>query len=77
MTPKAALATAIRLTGGREKLAEKLGVGRTATYHWDDKIPAEHAAMIEVLTAGEVTFRQLRPDIFKTATRRAAQGATP
>lgn len=73
MTPKAALATAIRLTGGREKLAAKLGVGRTATYHWaDNKIPAEHAAMIEVLTAGEVTFRDLRPDIFKTAARRSA-----
>lgn len=76
MTPKTALATAIRLTGGREKLAKKLGVGRTATYHWiDNKIPAEHAAMIEVLTSGEVTLRQLRPDIFKAATRRAA--ATP
>lgn len=71
MTPKTALATAMRLTGGREKLADLLGVGRTATYHWDDnKIPAEHAAMIEVLTAGEVTFRQLRPDIFKGGSRK-------
>lgn len=73
MTPATALKTAIRLAGGREKLAEKLGVGRTATYHWDDnKIPAEHAAVIEVLTAGEVTMRQLRPDIFKATARRAS-----
>jgi len=73
MTPATALKTAIRLAGGREKLASKLGVGRTATYHWDDnKIPAEHAAVIEVLTAGEVTMRQLRPDIFKATARRAS-----
>jgi DNA-binding transcriptional regulator YdaS (Cro superfamily) len=69
----AALDTAFRAVGGREALAEHLGICRTATYHWvDNKIPAEHAAMIEVLTAGEVTFRQLRPDIFKTAARRAS-----
>ena len=67
---RAALDTAFRVVGGREALAERLGVCRTATYHWDDsKIPAEHAAVIEVLTAGEVTMRQLRPDIFKAARR--------
>jgi DNA-binding transcriptional regulator YdaS (Cro superfamily) len=69
---QAALDTAFRFVGGREALAEHLGVCRTATYHWaDSRIPAEHAAVIEVLTAGEVTMRQLRPDIFKT-TRRAS-----
>lgn len=55
--------TACALLGGRVKLAEKLGVERTAIGNWKTRgIPAEHCQEILRLTSGRVTLQQMRPN---------------
>lgn len=60
---------AVEHFGSHQKLAEALGVDRSAVSHWkmDDNIwPTLKIAMIvEKITDGEVTARELRPDLFE------------
>lgn len=51
--------------GSQAALAELLGVSKGAVNQWKDrerKVPLEHCAAIEAITAGDVTRRDLRPD---------------
>lgn len=53
---------AIQAAGGRTELAEKLGVTRQATYHWDE-IPSKFLIAIERLTG--IPRQELRPDLYR------------
>lgn len=52
--------------GGPKKLARALGCTPQAVCKWvATQIPAERAVQIENLTGGQVTCRDLRPDLFE------------
>lgn len=51
--------------GGIPNLAKKLNISRHAIYQWKKDIPAEQAIKIEQLTKGEITVKDLRPDLFE------------
>lgn len=72
MTPEAALTKAIRLVGGHTKMAEMLGIERTAIYQWKKGVPPNRAVEIEQATGGEITREQLRPDLFRKTSPEAA-----
>lgn len=61
-----AIEKAIMFFGGNKSvLASKLGISPQALYQWD-KVPAEQAIKIEQMTNGQITIRELRPDLFET-----------
>jgi len=43
---------AINYFGGRDLLADALGIDRTATYHWGDYVPNARQYQIELATNG-------------------------
>lgn len=54
---------ASKLVGGRLKLAELLGVERSAIGNWKVRgIPAQHCQAMVRLTNGAVNLKQLRPN---------------
>ncbi|RLA58801.1 MAG: Cro/Cl family transcriptional regulator [Epsilonproteobacteria bacterium] len=58
----------VSIVGSQAKLAEKLEVGPMAVSHWRARqVPAGYCQSIERITNGEVTARDLRPDIFGDA----------
>lgn len=62
-----ALQKAIDIAGGQTKLAKKVKVTQTAVSHWltrNKRVPAERAVSIEKATGGQVTRRDLRPDLY-------------
>jgi DNA-binding transcriptional regulator YdaS (Cro superfamily) len=61
-----ALAKAIEQFNGVSALARALGVRQSVVSNWRmrNKVPAERCHAIETLTAGAVTCRDLRPDVF-------------
>jgi DNA-binding transcriptional regulator YdaS (Cro superfamily) len=61
-----ALDQAINHFSGVSALARALGVRQSVVSNWRmrGKVPAERCAAIEALTAGLVTCRDLRPDVF-------------
>lgn len=65
---KRRLTLAVELAGGQQTLAKFLGVGRNNVWNWLNRDkrapPAEHCLAIEVATEGQVTAKQLRPDVF-------------
>lgn len=65
---RAALAEAIRRSGGVPVLAERLGVRRQAIYQWD-KVPAERVQTVSALSG--IPPHELRPDIFPAPTQTA------
>ena len=62
-TTETPLDQAIRLAGGRTKLARKLGLsGHAVVYQWQqNRIPAEHCPDVEAATG--VKCEALRPDV--------------
>ena len=65
-----ALQKAINIAGSQTKLAKKLKVTQTAVSHWltrNKRIPAERAVAVEKATGGQVTRRDLRPDLYPRA----------
>lgn len=57
-----ALEKAIRYFGSTTSLAKKLGVHRSNIYAWRNnysKIPLEHALQIDILTDGDITWKEL------------------
>jgi DNA-binding transcriptional regulator YdaS (Cro superfamily) len=54
---------AARVVGGRAQLAEQLGVTVAAIGNWKHReVPIEKCPKIELITAGQVTRIDLRPD---------------
>lgn len=71
MEPNATLSTVVehpidvasRALGGRNVLADQLGVSVMAIGNWKFRgIPAEHCKTIELLTSGAVTCQEMRPN---------------
>jgi DNA-binding transcriptional regulator YdaS (Cro superfamily) len=65
------------LVGGQTALANLCGVKQAHVWKWlrMERIPAERAIQIELVTEGRVTRQDLRPDIFgapKTKARKKA-----
>jgi DNA-binding transcriptional regulator YdaS (Cro superfamily) len=59
----------------QEQFAKQLGVSQGLVWQWLDgrtRITAERAVEIEEKTAGEVTRRDLRPDLYPPSERVAA-----
>ncbi len=57
--------------GGIPLLAKKLGISRHAIYQWKEVVPAEQAIKIEQITGGEITAKELRPDLIEQVTTAA------
>ncbi len=57
---------AIDLLGSQTKLAQACGSKQQHVWNWlhRDDVPIERAIQIEVITNGEVTKEELRPDFF-------------
>lgn len=56
----------ISFFGGRVAVAKMLKVTPQAIHKWEkNKIPSERAIQIEQLTKGEITVKDLRPDLFE------------
>ncbi len=64
--------------GSQQKLAEHCGVVQTAVAAWVKRgtVPAEHCALIEQATKGEVTRKELRPDDWQRIWPELADPAT-
>jgi DNA-binding transcriptional regulator YdaS (Cro superfamily) len=61
----------IARVGSRAKLAEMLGIHRTAVYHWGHVIPLRHVQPISKRTG--LPLHRLRPDVWEPPeTERAA-----
>lgn len=60
--------TAVRLVGGQNELARRLGVRQSLVMYWikTGKTSPVHAVGIEKMTGGQVTRHDLRPDVFGT-----------
>lgn len=54
---------AIKLAGGRQALADALGITPQAITQWP-RIPAERLGEVSRATHGQMTPQELRPDIF-------------
>lgn len=58
--------SAIKKAGGAQHVANVLGVTVRAVYKWiDSQVPADRAIQIERITEGEITVKDLRPDLFE------------
>nr|WP_299241447.1 Cro/CI family transcriptional regulator [uncultured Halomonas sp.] len=62
---------AIKLAGGRQALADALGITPQAITQWTH-IPAERLGDVSRATKGQMSPEQLRPDIFAGLPTRAA-----
>lgn len=70
MTFRDHIRRAIELAGSQRALAEKTGLSQQGiSWLLNDapQVSAEHAIAIEVATSGEVTRKDLRPDLFGEA----------
>jgi len=56
-------ARAIQLAGGRQALADRLGITPQAISMWP-QVPAKRVLAVAAATGHKVTPQQLRPDIF-------------
>lgn len=61
-----ALLAVIRIAGGRDKLAAKIGINGEAISHWKTRgyAPASRCLALEQSCQGQVSRCDLRPDIF-------------
>ena len=50
---------AIDYFGGRQQLADALGISRPATYEWGEKVPELRQYQIEVLSGGALRAERL------------------
>jgi len=65
MTPNTALQKACAAAGGQAALARALGVAAPTVNQWVKglrPIPIHHCSVIEELTQGAISRKQLRPD---------------
>lgn len=63
----AALDRAIDCAGGMHPLAQRINVTRQAVYQWRHKgVPADRVVDIEGAVEGQVTRRELRPDLHES-----------
>lgn len=70
MSPKRALATAVRLTGGQTALAKAIGgkVRQAHVWNWlnvSGKAPSRYCKAIRKATGGKVSLYALRPDVYE------------
>jgi len=49
--------------GGAGKVARALGITRQAVYQWPDRIPAESAIKLSLISRW--SLREIRPDLFR------------
>lgn len=59
---------AVELFGSQTALAKRIGVGQGVVSYWlyDAKdVPPKRAVQIEAVTNGEVTRKELRPDLWQ------------
>ena len=71
------LDTAARVIGGRNLLAQGLGVTAAAVGNWKTRgVPIEYCPKIETLTMGEVSRQDLRPDDWQALWPELAQAPT-
>lgn len=66
ITDETPLQRAVRLVGGQVALAKAVGVKQQHVWNWlnrDKKLPLEWAIAIERATNGQVTAKELRPDV--------------
>lgn len=65
---KRPLVNAINKSGGHFQFSKLLNVSRQTVYAWlyvlEKGVPAERCPEIEAITSGEITRKELRPDIF-------------
>jgi TorA maturation chaperone TorD len=62
-----ALTRAIEIVGGQTQLARLLGVKQANVWHWlkrAEHVPGEYVLAIEKATGGQVSRRDLRPDLY-------------
>jgi DNA-binding transcriptional regulator YdaS (Cro superfamily) len=53
--------------GSKAKTGRALGVTPQAVTKWENtNVPSERAIQIEQITKGEITVRDLRPDLYET-----------
>ncbi|HEX9463527.1 MAG TPA: molecular chaperone TorD family protein [Alphaproteobacteria bacterium] len=65
-----ALTRAIEIVGGQTQLARLLGVKQANVWHWlkrAEHVPGEYVLAIENATGGQVSRRDLRPDLYPEA----------
>lgn len=53
---------AIKHFGGRQQLADALGITRPATYEWGDTVPELRQYQIEVLSGGAMRAERMADD---------------
>lgn len=63
-----ALTKACAVCGGQKALADRIGTTQSQIWYWLERakkgVPAEYCGPIEQATDGQVTRRDLRPDIY-------------
>ncbi len=58
---------AVEIFGSQVALAQRMGVSQAAVSYWLTQaktVPAERAVQIEAVTEGEVSRKELRPDLW-------------
>jgi DNA-binding transcriptional regulator YdaS (Cro superfamily) len=57
----------IKHFGSKAKIGRALGVTPQAVTKWENaNVPSERAIQIEQITKGEITVKDLRPDLYET-----------
>lgn len=62
-----AVARAIEKFGTQTELARRIGVGQNVISYWlweAKQVPPKRAVQLEAVTGGEVTRKELRPDLW-------------
>lgn len=56
----------VKYFGSKSKLGRVLGISHQAVVKWSKtRIPSDRAIQIEQITQGEITVKDLRPDLFE------------
>lgn len=66
MNPRIAIAVVTAFVGSNEKLAQKLGVGKSTICGWRrrEKVAPEFAKIMSEITGGRIQPKELCPDVF-------------
>ena len=65
--PRPGVQRAIEIFGSQTALARRIGVGQTSVSYWltgAKDVPPKRAVQLEAVTNGEVTRKELRPDLW-------------
>lgn len=63
-----AVKRAVEIFGSQTALAQRLGVGQNVISYWLNEakqVPPKRAVQLEAVTNGEVTRKELRPDLWQ------------